>query len=488
MSKDLNKFCETIDSKKEEIAWAVAMAVTDGNEERAKHHLPYFLEAMNKTKSFIFKTVDSKNDYVLSIDKIFKDIEDVVGIENLKANFFGESKVSEVLYPNANLDFISKSDQVKLHKAYFSNSKTFAKLGIPYYTFINVFRDKGMEKAVELAKKVKYLEKKTSMYETKNGWARFKELFKFNLAKSSVGELIEEYNITSLDDLMNLYCEVCSFLIDPRDLSKEEISIIEENKKNFSYRTTDASIINDARRLESLKKKIEKVYSNKMMNVCLKQSNIKDFMEMYAIDLTKSNFETVISLYCYVYNVDGFYTRVKLDGEYTKVCFFNDYVFDQANSQQDLVIIHELIHSIEVVSKYQMEKPLNIKCKMMDEAFTQYFTYEAMKYMKSNILEENLIENDIKYSNSYDCMLPLVELLKKSTLWNDFVNCKLSNCYSLIEDRIGYSTARRISEIFTETYEARDEKDGLTIEYRYEELEKLIDKIEKTNRYYCKSR
>ena len=488
MSKDLNKFCETIDSKKEEIAWAVALAVTDGDERRAQHHFPYFLEAMNKTKSFIFRTVDSKNDYVLIIDKIFKDIEDVVGIENLKANFFGESKVSEVLYPNANLDFISKSDQVKIHKAYFSNSKTFTKLGISYAAFVNVFRDKGMDTAIDLAKTVKYLEKKTSMYETKNGWARFKELFKFNLAKASVGDLIEEYNVSSIDDLMNLYTEVCSFLIDPKNLSEEERSIIEENKKNFSYRTKDTSIVNDSRRLESLKRKIEKVYNNKMMNVCLKQSNIKDFMERYEIDLTKSNFESVVSLYCYVYNVDGFYTRVKFDGEYAKVCFFNDYVFDQANSQQDLVIIHELIHSIEVISKYQMEKPLNIKCKFMDEAFTQYFTYEAMKYMKSTILEDNLIENDIKYSNSYDCMLPLVELLKKSALWNDFVNCKLSNCYSLIEERIGYGAARRISEIFTETYEARDEEDGLTKEYRYEELEKLINKIEKTNRYYCKSR
>lgn len=488
MSKDLNKFCECIDSKKEEIAWAVSLAITDGDEKKARDHFSYVLEYMNKTKCFIFKTVDSRNDYVLSIDKIFEDIENIVGITDLKDNFFENSKVSEVLYPHANMDFIAQKDQEKLHKAYFSNSKTFSKLGVSYANFVKVYRDKGMDTVINLVKKVKHLEKKTTMYDTKNGWARFKELFQFNLAKSNAGDLIEEYNVSSIDDLMNLYSEVCSFLLDPSSLTEEEKLIVEENKKSFSYRTKYTSIIEDRLKLELLKKKIEKVYNNKMMNVCLQQSNIKDFMEKYDITLTKSNFETVINLYCYVYNVDGFYTRVKFDGDYDKFCFFNDYIFDQPSKQQDLVIIHELIHSIEVVSKYQMEKPLNIKCKFMDEAFTQYFTYEAMKYMKSNVIEDNYIENNVKYTNSYDCMLPLVELLKKSALWPDFVNCKLSNCYSLIEDRVGYSTARRISEIFTETYEARYEEDGLTKEYRYEELKKIINKIEMTNRYYCKSR
>lgn len=488
MNKDLNKFCDCIDSKKEEIAWAVAMAVTDGNEERAKHHFPFFLESMNNTKSFIFKTIDSKNDYVLSVDKMFEDIENILGVENLKENFFDKSRVSEVLYPKDDLDFIPKKEQEKLRKAYSSNSKTFTKLGVSYASFVKIYREKGLDIAIDLAKKVRLLEKKTSMYETKNGWARFKELFQFNLAKSSLGDLIEDYNVVSVDDLMSLYSEVCSFLLDPNSLSEEEKNMVEDNKKNFSYRTKCTTIIDDRQRLLLLKKKIEKVYSNKMMNACLEQSNIKDFIERNNITLTKSNLEVVINLYCYVYNVDGFYTRAKFDGDYEKVCFFNDYVFDQDSKQQNLVIIHELIHSIEVVSKYQMEKPLNIKCKIMDEAFTQYFTYEAMKYMKSNILEDNIIKNNIKYTNSYDCMIPLVELLKKSALWNDFVSCKLGNCYSLIEDRVGYNTARRISEIFAETYEARYDEDGLTKEYRYEELKKIINKIEMTNRYYCKSR
>lgn len=488
MSKDLNKFCECIDRKKEEIAWAVALAITGGDEERAKSYFPYFLEDMNKTKSFIFKTVDSKNEYSLIIDKLFEDIEGIVGVKDLKEKFFGRRKVNDVLNSNVNLNFISKQDQEKLYKAYSSRAKTFRKMGVSYYSFVKVYREKGLNVALDLAKKVKYLEKKISMYETKLGWARFKELFQFNLAKSNLGDLIEEYNIISIDDLMNLYSEVCSFLLDEKKLSEEERNIVKENKINFSYRTRDVSIIDDKKRLESLKKKIEKICSNRLMNDCLEKSNVKDFMEKYNITLTKSNLEVAMNLYYYVYSVDGFYTRAKFDGKYEKVCFFNDYVFDQDSRQQDLVIIHEFIHSLEVVSKYQMEKPFNIHCKFMDEAFTQYFTYEAMKYMKSNVIEDNHIENDIKYINSYDCMIPLVELLKKSTLWNDFVSCKLSNCYSLIEDRVGYGTARRISEIFAETYHARDEEDGLTKEYRYKELKRLIDKIEKTNPYYSKSR
>ena len=60
-------------------------------------------------------------------------------------------------------------------------------------------------------------------------------------------------------ELVDLLKSGTPIILNFEDLNEEERSIVEENKKNFSYRTKDESIVNDKRRLESLKKKIEKV-------------------------------------------------------------------------------------------------------------------------------------------------------------------------------------------------------------------------------------
>jgi hypothetical protein len=147
-------------------------------------------------------------------------------------------------------------------------------------------------------------------------------------------------------------------------------------------------------------------------------------------------------------------------------------------------MLHELVHAIEPRDNYK--QTLTYKSRSLNEALTQYLSYEAYHYYKKDELDYETIVNNIKKDNCmYNCMLPLVGILKESALWDDILDMKIKNEYSILESKIG-KYAYRIYDVFDEVYDKQEKKelsDDIFNKYK-EELREIIKDV-KNDFYRC---
>jgi hypothetical protein len=170
------------------------------------------------------------------------------------------------------------------------------------------------------------------------------------------------------------------------------------------------------------------------------------------------------------------------------MCFYNDRIFKGNSDWQDEVIIHELIHCLEHIDPNDVIRPFDSKCVYLNEALTQYLTVEAQKYINGHIVESNIIEDEYNHVSIYNGLLPMVEVLKNSSLWKDLISCKLENDYTTLEVRLG-ADARRISKLFDSAFKKHMFELSVNKDVEIEELvelKKLVKKIEDNHKVYGK--
>lgn len=445
--RDLNIIMDEIDSKKEMIAKAISLAFCDGDMFKAKAMYPSIVQSIRNTYVGVIKTNEhDKSNYDREIEELLDDIDSYIRIDAKKTYF--EPPVHFAFNPleSRSVKEFDENMQKKLEKAYLGGIKVFLKVGVSFEDFVMLYKLYG-EKALKAAKTAKILQRKLIFSSWKRAYSLEKERFEVREFISQFGDVINEYSVQSLDDLMTLYTEISSVLMDGSSLGEEEKKIIEENRMKLYKRTGNVLINQDD--LLYLKKRIEDLYANYSMGKCLKESNMNELISRFGLTLDKEIFRHFTSFYGYVHTVDGFNVNSKIHGKLINFTFLNDKVFERYNKSQDLMIIHELIHSVE--SHTDGVRPFNNECKYFNEALTEYFAREAYKYMEPNIVSEVIKKGSSEYSSVYDCMLPLVELLKDSSIWTDVVYCKLTNDYSLLNERIG-GYATKISKIFDNVY------------------------------------
>lgn len=445
--RDLNLIMDEIDSKREMIAKAISLAFCDGDADKAKLVYPSIIKSIMNTKLGVIKTNDhSKSNYDREIDELLDDIDSYIRIDAKKAYF--EPPVHFAFNPleSKSVKEFDEDLQKKLEKAYLGGIKVFLKVGVSFEDFVKLYTLYG-DKSLKAAKTAKILQRKLVFSSWKRAYSLEKERFEVKEFISQFGDVVNEYSVKSLDDLMTLYTEISSALMDVSSLGEEEKKIVEENRMKL-YRRIGSSVLNNDDLLY-LKKRIEALYENYSMGKCLKASNMNELINRFGLTLDKEVFRHFTSFYGYVHTVDGFNVNSKIHGKRMNFTFLNDNVFERYNKSQDLMIIHELIHSVEKYS--DGIRPFNDECKYFNEALTEYFAREAYKYIEPNIVSVVIKKGDSEYSSVYDCMLPLVELLKDSAIWTDVVYCKMSNDYSLLKERIGMY-ANKIAKIFDNVY------------------------------------
>ena len=484
--RDLNKIMDEIDSKKEMIAKAISLAFYDGDLERAKRIYPDILKSIKETHVGVIKTNDhSKSNYDREIDDLLDEIDSFIRMDVKKG--FHRPPVSFAFNPleSKTVKELDEELQKKLYKAYLGGVKVFLRVGITYEDFVNLYKVYG-DKLIEAAKIAKMLQRKLIFSDFKRAYSAEKERFDVKEFVNQFGDVVNEYSVKSLDDLMNLYTEICSALMDTSSLGEEEKKIVEENKMKLYRRTNRVVLNNDD--LLYLKQRIEALYANYSMGKCLKESNMDELINRFGLQLDKQVFKHFVSFYGYVHTVDGFNIYSQINGKWVNFTFLNDIVFERYNKSQDLMIIHELIHSTE--PHVQDVRPFNNECEYFNEALTEYFAREAYKYIEPNIVKSTIIDKGSEdYSSVYDCMLPLVDVLKDSTLWWDIVHCKRLNDYSLLKDRIG-GYATKISKIFDSVYKKsrKGELDHKTFMMYKVDMIKLVKEIqENVSRYNKKA-
>ena len=313
---------------------------------------------------------------------------------------------------------------------------------------------------------------KIFIFDSKNNFSRYN--FGDKLAVRKIFLMVKKYNVQCLDDIMNFYNEICSCLVDVSKLSEEEKMVVEENKNKLIKRLKDKSVIGNLSKVRQLKKMIENVYENEYFKSCLSNSNIEDFFARCGIAITKNNLKQVVFLYNSSFSGSGFNTRIKFDEGVFNVSIFGDSILQNGSMYRNELIIHEAIHSIENYGCCGFQYPFNDKCRYLNEVMTQHFCLEAINFLDKSHLK-NDGENGNRFHCSYNFMLPMLLVLKNSSLWDDLLYCKLTNDYSMFINKIG-NDAFKIGKIFDKVYSYR-KKDIIFKQDKVEEAIEILKKI-----------
>lgn len=485
---DLNEMMDSICASKEEAASAIALAFANGDSKKAHSYYFEFFDVINKSKIFIFRNGGKAlTKYDMKINGILKEVAFIIGedVNKVRGKFINERNDDEIDNSSKpNLEGIKKIDCLRLKNDYYFSEDMFLKLGISFQKYIDIYRSKGIDKALELSSNVKKLKRIYKFYELKSAYSEKKDRKDFFPIMYKIPVMAEKYNIKSIEDIMNFYCEICSCLVDENSLGKNEKKHVECNKNSLISRVGNKGIINNRNELKRLKKTVEKMYENEFIKKSFFESNLNDFFIRNNISITKKNLEQVVYLIFSSYFTCAYNTRVKFDEGVFNISVFRDEVLQRGYLCQNEIIIHELIHSFE---PYDGSARMYDKCCYLSETMTQYFTLQSLKYLNKNIVEGETIEGD-GFSCSYNFMLPMLDVIRKSPLWNDFVYCKLTNDYSLLIDRIG-DDAMKIAKTFDTVYKYRD----MDIQLRSDKvdeacffLKSTVNNIVKTNRKYNK--
>lgn len=483
--KQYEQFVDEIISKKGEISKAIALAVSGGNEERAKKYFPSFYKMISESKMFIFEEKRIFSKYEKEVDAILDRIGECFG-HRIHGFFYNGISFGYAFDPlkAKSVEGIPVEEERNLHKAYLSCSKMFLKLDITYDDFVKFYRREGFENSIRLAREVKTLQKKTMMYDLKKDFSSFSAFVSFSRKIEKFGDLAKKYNISSLDDFMKFHSEVSSFFVDTSTLSEEEKVIIEENKKSFLNRVKDKNIVNNVHKLEKIRRQCESFFNDEFIKKIFLDTNLRDFFDRYSISLSKENLRNIANMCLHTMCVSGTRTFLEIDGKYESVVFIRSNVYKSDSFWQNSVTIHEHVHCLESVNTSSLTKNFNVKCNALNEAMTEFIAKEALKYLSSNILEDNDVQEGIKHECVYDCMFPLLDVLKNSELWEDLLFCKLNNDYCFLEERIG-KNASRIANIFEEVYAKRN-VGNYNVEEAVGRLEEIVSGIEKENGRYHK--
>lgn len=490
--KDLNKFMDDIDSRKEDIAKAISFALSDGDKVKAEREFPYIYETIKNCKHFIFNTTNgvNSNSYSKSIDFILDEIDKKVDWLSVKEYFYGRDKFVFKGDPlQANTDGLGHSFVYKLRGAYFFNKKMFLRLGIGYQAFINFALRKGEQSAFELAKLVRKLRVKSKMYKLKSFFSNNQDLADFKVSVENAFDVIDDFKIDSLDDLFELYTLVSSTFVSYDGLSEEEKKVIIANCKKLKRISKNPEMLESQTYVLKLKEKLEKVFHSLKFREMLENSNCEDFFKRYGFEVSSDNLLVLLKDYYYSHKVAGFRIIHKFDNKDVNIVYFNSSVFDDSTFWQNETIMHEFIHSLEPISKERKDALFVVKCRYLNEALTEFLAIESLNYLNGNIVEDNWNFAVGESESAYFCLLPMVEVLKKSTLWEDILYCKKVNDYSLLEEVLG-KDAMRISNLFNSTYIKRNVDffdRNLPENEEIAELTKIIQNIEKNNPRYNKS-
>lgn len=312
----------------------------------------------------------------------------------------------------------------------------------------------------------------------KNEASFYYDIIKSELAKNETARVMEKYNVKSFDDLLAFYSEVGAFYMDTSNLNKEERTHIEEKKKDFISRVKDEAFLKDPKKLDKLKNALERIYSDEMTKRIITTSNLGDFPSRTGIALNKKNIKSLYDEYRYLHYYAGLRTIWEnVEGKSQSLVIFNDSSFYNKDSTcQNDVIIHEFIHSLENAN-VKKDNRFCLRARYLNEAITEYFTLESRKYLKNNILnDDEKAKEDKTYLNDYYCMLPLIEPLKESKIWDDIIKAKVDNDYSSIIKKYG-SDMIKVCKMFDKVYHRKGYADATKEDIK--EVKKLVQKMEK---------
>jgi len=232
--------------------------------------------------------------------------------------------------------------------------------------------------------------------------------------------------------------------------NKEFVMRIGENKTCFLSRFQALG----------LKKKIESIYRDNLFEEVFVKGKLSDFVDYYKISYENLNISRLMYLYVDLNNSLGLCTRENFGDGNKCYCFFSNEILEYDEKDLNRVIIHEFIHSIEKDSN--LSSSFMVACKYLNEALTDYFAYKALDYVDKPLVEYERERISFSGGSMYDCMLPLIEIMKKSSIWETVIEAKLENDANILIKKIGLANFNEINMCFNDTYKSWMDKKELS--------------------------
>lgn len=479
MTKGYDKQISEIEQNFEQIAYVVAMAISDGDKKNASEMYNHFVEILkNDVILFFLETSDIYNSYEKKLISMLDELGNYVELDLKSIVFLRTMNVFD-----SHL-FGNNPEEKECEELYKERKEKYAKLGIAYNIFSKFYAANGIEGVKKLDSMVDNVNKQLFMRSAKSFFSSISEVLGFKLfVNKQFGKFNSTYGVKSLDDLLILNTEIDSFFVDEKFLNPEARKIIEENRRNFRKRigAKDNYLISKWKAAK-LKKQINRIYNFNLYTEIFNKTNLKDFFIKYGYNISSENLSTSLQLLYTIYShASGLCSTWCNFGKGNKRVVFlssNLALNGSIHDIQNAVIIHELIHSLEKINaKFKHDFPY--KYRNINEAITEYLTKKSLKYLKKNILslakEDNLFD---RYSSAYDPMMPLVDKLAQSDLWSYFLKAKFAGDIKGLENKIGLDNMKIISACFDEVYKFRDDA---TIEKALKQLDDILSNLKKQN-------
>ena len=287
-----------------------------------------------------------------------------------------------------------------------------------------------------------------------------------------------EYNVRNLNDLLELNEEISAFLIDIEEVSGEQKVIVEAKRNSFRQRMNkNEDFVLQEKEAMFLQRKISDIYNNHIFCEIFKTTNFKEFFEFYGYEINSKNLGYAVFLYFDILNSVANCSKLTFGENNKSLCLFKlNQIININCEEQNNLILHEFVHSVDSYDGSCIVKSFADLFNFLNEALTEYLAIDSLKYLKNNILNIDNVPKERTVVSTYVCMLPLVEKLKSSCIWNDLLIAKLDgNDVEFIEKRIGYGNLKTIEECFSQTYKNMDDKQIL--EENSAKLDKILSKM-----------
>lgn len=477
MSSNYITQIQEIEERKDDMAKAIALGVSDGNIEKAKEYYKRFQKTIvNDTKYFFLEVNDFQTQYMLEVNSMVDKLNAVIGKDIRPYLFYNVLTAS-----GSNIAGVVKNKKTKAEKIYDKYEDVYKSLGIDKNDIQRVYDQGGMHKINELNKLIKQVKSKTFMMEYKNILSTIKDSLKQKPMTKALDRLNSKYHIGQIDDLLKINTEIDSFLVDVSKLSKEQRLLVEENKNSYRSRIGEnKDYFIDKQEAMRIKKDINTIYNYNIFKQMSNNTNIEDFFKMNNIEYNQKNVNDVISIMFTTMGMGVTGSSTYLDTGHGGVnyCMLNSFLLDSSADHVTDIIIHETVHTLEQRNKKSKEVFCG-KYRNINEVMTEYFTLKSMKYFKGNVLKS--IENNPKkdWKCAYNNMFPCLEVLKSSGLFEYFINAKFDGKVKELEDKVGLDNMKKISKCFDKASKLKTD-DLINQKKCAEELNGVIKNIKKT--------
>lgn len=449
---------DAINSRKNQIAFAIAEVIVNNSNYDFKTIFKYVKERVDSANVIIPNMDYFESTYEKKLNGMISEVNELVFYD---VSLYLNNEVKAVNTLN-----IKTKDNEKIINKYNKNIKLYEKIGLTldkYMDLYSFYGDAGM-KMVD--SKIKKLIRTSFLFEFKRDFSNFKDVMKYKKAINSLDKVFVDYNIKSIDDFINFRNEVLSFTLDEKKYFGEEKEFILENRENFKKRCNREISSIEAKKMV---KKLDEVFNFEAFKTIFSDDCWKSVIER--IGVNSKNICSITSSYASIMSASAMCSKyLDKNNEPVVYCIFPQRIFSLSPNTLNDIIIHEFVHSVD---KYNINynESFAKKYSQINEAITEYFSVEACKYLKEDLMKKD--DCEVKKSKCvYDSMLSLVDILKKSKMWDDILRAKLYDDAVSLEKKYGVSTMSNIKSCFIGNLLAEQDLND-------SKLEKLLNDIDK---------